>query len=174
MKNFSELKLDYEHPKFKLAWKQESGLMKAINWLLGAGKKDSPFMAHYATTVGKTIYMPKAWWHSARDTEKHILLRHEFVHIRQTERLSTMLFLLLYLLILPVGFAYFRTRFEKEAYAETLRARYEYYGKKALADQTYRDWLISQFTGSQYGWMWPFPRLMRKWYDKTVSDILAK
>ncbi len=162
-----------QNPQIKLVWKDASKLMKFINMLMHLGSKNHPFMLEYATTIGKTIYMPNLWWDTANEQQRLILLRHELVHIKQMQQYSTPLFLLLYLFVpLPLGCAYFRAKFEKDAYRETMQARYEYWGEDSITSTECREWIISQFTGKMYGWMWPFKQSMERWYKNTSQGII--
>lgn len=164
--------LRVEFPKFKLVPKAESTFMRALYYVLmvltlGA---QSTFLTTYTTTIGYTIYVPTQWdgW---SETKKLGILRHERVHLRQSRKWSIPLYSLLYVLVpLPIGLAYFRMKFEKEAYAESIRAAYEKVGSDAIKSPLYREAMISYFTTGAYGWMWPFPKSIGKWFD----DIVAK
>ena len=72
---------------------------------------------------------------------------------------------------LPFGVAYFRALFELVAYRESIIATCEYLGKKAVLDPCYKANIISQFTGSSYGWMWPYPKFLNKWYEDIVNSL---
>lgn len=176
--NLAELEAEIrsEFPKFKVVPKSESGLMKAINAFLLAvsfGQAKS-FMTGYATTLGTTVYVTPTWPQRS-ETDKMILLRHERVHMRQAKRLTRVLFSLLYLLpFLPVGLAYFRARFEMEAYEETIRATYEHYGRQAVFAKEFRDRIARQFTGPGYMFMWPFPKTVDRWILDAVERVAGK
>ena len=75
------------------------------------------------------------------------------------------------LLPLPMGLAWFRAHFEKEAYAETIRAAAEVWGPDYPARDGYRRYIISQFTGPSYGWMWPFPKAVNAGIDSELARI---
>src|SRR5206468_11958745 len=109
----------------------------------------------------------------ARDVdERYVTLRHEAVHLRQFRRLSLPVMALLYVLVpLPVGLAYFRARFEKEAYAESIRAAAEVWGPAYARSLDYRNRVIEQFLGPSYGWMWPFRASIERWYDRVLESI---
>jgi hypothetical protein len=165
-----------EFPKFKLLWKEESWLMKFIAGFLRfiTLGKACTFQTHFITTIGCTVYVPDGWRESS-DISKIITLRHERVHMRQRRRLTMPLFTFLYLLFpLPGGLAYFRTRFELEAYAETIRATVELYpnGAQVVLKPEVRRQMVSNFTGASYFWMWPFRRYIERWYDATVIRVL--
>lgn len=163
-----------EFPNFKLVKKSESTLMKAINVFLliisfGTLRQ---FMTAFTTTLGTTVYITDSWdtW---GETTKVILLRHERVHMRQAKRWTRPLFSFLYLFVfLPGGLAFFRTKFEKEAYEETIAAALEYRGRAAVEDPAFRDKIIQNFTGPAYLFMWPFRRSLERWYDAAVKKAL--
>ncbi len=159
------------HPKVKRIWKHESKLMRLCGKLMGGDK--GQFMSIYATTMGNKIYLPEGWWNGADEQQRVILLRHELVHVKQMAKYSVPLFFFLYIFVpFPIGLGYFRAKFEKEGYAETLKARYEYYGESDIKSAECREWIVKQFTGSAYGWMWPFKKSINKWYDKTIQEII--
>jgi hypothetical protein len=72
----------------------------------------------------------------------------------------------------PVGLAYGRARIEWEAYVETIRATAEVHGVDAA--QRLRATLLERFTGPDYGWMWPFPRTIGRWFDEALRDVTAE
>ncbi|HVU01172.1 MAG TPA: hypothetical protein VHE30_05445 [Polyangiaceae bacterium] len=162
-----------EFPRFRIVPKEGNGLSRAIDVglrvvTLGG---QSAYLTRYHTVIGDTLYVPPSW-DSMSDVDRVILLRHERVHLRQRRRYGFLGMALLYLLpVFPLGLAYFRARMEWEAYVETLRATAEHYGVEAVKDGPLREHLVGRFTGPDYGWMWPFPRTIRKWYDEAVRTI---
>lgn len=171
-----EAEIRSEFPKFKVVPKSESTLMKAINafLLIVSFGQAKAFMTGYATTLGTTVYVT-ASWPGRSDPDKMILLRHERVHMRQAARLTRILFSILYLVpFFPVGLAYFRARFEMEAYEETIRATYEHYGRQAVFAKEFRDRIARQFTGPGYMFMWPFPKTVDRWILDAVEKVAGK
>jgi hypothetical protein len=80
----------------------------------------------------------------------------------------------LYLLVpLPMGLAWFRAHFEKQAYAESIRAAAEVWGPDHPRRPEFRRHVIEQFTGAAYGWMWPFRRGLERWYDQVLASLPA-
>jgi hypothetical protein len=75
------------------------------------------------------------------------------------------------LLPLPLGLAWFRAYFEKEAYAETIRAAAEVWGVAHPCRSDYRRHVIKQFTSASYGWMWPFRAGLERWYDRVLASL---
>jgi hypothetical protein len=162
-----------EFPAFRIVDKRQSTLSIAIDGALrlvtlGAQRH---FMTRYHTVIGDTLYVCPAW-HDMSDIARVVLLRHERVHLRQRRRYGFVPFAILYLVpLFPLGLAYFRARFEWEAYIETLRATAELRGAAALHDPALRRELVRRFVGADYGWMWPFPRTIERWYEAAVSEI---
>jgi hypothetical protein len=162
-----------EFPRFRIVQKSESRLSRAIDIALKivtlGGQRD--FMSRYHTVIADTLYVPGRW-EDASDTDRAITLAHERVHLRQRRRYGDVVMTLLYLLVFfPLGLAYGRARIEWEAYAETLRATAELYGMQAAEDPALRERIVQQFTGAAYGWMWPFPRTINRWYDEAIDAI---
>jgi len=166
-------KIKFEFPDFRIVQKKDSNLCKFIDVFLKIITfwSQSEFMTNYNTTIGKTLYVPSGWNKSIA-YKKLIVLRHERVHMRQHEKYGGFLFALLYLLpFFPLGLAYWRAKFEWEAYTENIWAVYEYGGIGSAKSQQMRDNIIKQFMSGAYGWMWPFRNTIEKWYDKVIEDI---
>jgi hypothetical protein len=129
------------------------------------------YLSHYVTTLGSTIYVPDDFddWPPTRALE---VLRHEAVHVAQFERYGWVLMVLLYgVLPLPMGLAWFRARLEWEAYEETLRATAEIEGMAAARSPELHAEILRRFTGPDYGWMWPFPGMVRRWIAEALDRI---
>jgi hypothetical protein len=168
--------IETEFPGFQVVEKSESLLMRVISvaiWVLTFGQA-SDFMTGPVTTLGRTVYVPEDW---NRKPENYRIstLRHERVHLRQSRAWGFVTFALLYLLApLPFGLAWFRARFEWEAYEESMRADYELYGKLAIASRDYKEGIVRLFLGPEYGWMWPFRGKVEAWYDDALRRILSE
>ena len=162
-----------EIPGFRIVRKDRSPLHRAIHRALVVvtfGQMRS-YLDSYQTTIGKTVYVTADWddWSSDR---RYVTLRHEAVHLRQFRRLTLPVMAFLYLVVpLPMGLAYFRARFEMEAYAETIRAAAEVWGRSYPTATEYRKYVIDQFLGPSYGWMWPFRRSLERWYDGILASL---
>jgi hypothetical protein len=162
-----------EFPAFRLVPKHHDPLSHAIDLALklvtlGAQRR---YLTHYHTVIGYTLYLPPVWSQMS-DVARVILLRHERVHLRQRRRYGFVLFAFLYLIpFLPLGLAYGRARLEWEAYRETLRATVELEGVSSLADGRLQAEIVRRFVGGDYGWMWPFPRRVRGWIDRALSEF---
>jgi hypothetical protein len=155
-----------EFPCFKTLYKKDSWLMKLLGFVMG-----KTFTASFVTTINGIVYLPTVWdsWSAGVQCA---VLRHERVHMRQARRLTYPLFIFLYLLVFfPVGLAWFRTRFEQEAYVTSLAA-YKEYGldyKSPARKAT----MVAYFTGPAYAYMWPFKRSVESWFDRTVAGLDA-
>lgn len=159
-----------EFPSFNLELKSDSLLMHVIDVFLKMVTfwQMRTFMTDFITTIGYTIYVNDSWGDMPAEA-RIITVRHERVHMRQRRKYSMLLFTLLYVFLpLPGGLAYFRAKFEREAYAETIRAAQELYGfvpPELKAD------IVSQFVGPSYFWMWPFRSSIEAWYDGVVDSL---
>ncbi len=166
-------KIRDEFPGFRIVPKSKSRLSRAIDValkILTLGGQRT-FLTEYYTVIGDTLYVPPGWDETA-DVERVVVLRHEWVHLRQRRRYGTLLMTFLYLIpFFPVGLAYGRARIEWEAYSETLRATAELSGVEAVKDPALRRKIVGRFTGAAYGWMWPFGRSVERWYDEVVAKI---
>jgi len=113
------------------------------------------------TTVGDTIYYPD---HIKNPEAHRAVLTHEAVHIEQYKKYSIFGFLFLYVFVfLPIGLSYFRWRFEREGYVESLKsdpvfAQQPLFAIDAVVNTLWR----------HYGWPWP-RFLMRKWFRKNLK-----
>jgi hypothetical protein len=163
-----------EFPGFKIVNKQDSLFMRAIDLFLRVltFNKMAAFMTSYVTTIGSTVYVPRRWTEWSL-TARASILRHERVHMRQARRYGFVPFMFLYLCpFLPIGLAYFRARFEFEAYVETMRAAAE--AGTTITSGPFKDHIIEQFVGPAYGWMWPFRTQVTRWYTGAALLILAE
>ena len=162
-----------EFPRFRIVRKDQSRLHRAIHRaliVLTFGQMRS-YLDSFQTTIGNTVYVTPDWddWSSDR---RYVTLRHEAIHLRQFRKYTLPGMALLYVLLpLPMGLAWFRAYFEKEAYAESVRAAAEVWGKEYPARPEYRSYVLGQFTGASYGWMWPFRRGLERWYDRVLASL---
>ena len=167
--------IEREFPSFRIVEKAGDPLSYAIDKALRALTlgKQRHYLSRYHTVIGYTLYVPSCWGDEDA-VDKIILLRHERVHLRQRKRYGMLSMSYRYLLWpLPVGLAYGRARIEWEAYEETLRATYEWYGEAGLHSPALRRHIIERFTGPDYLWMWPFRKQLERWYDEAVAAIVA-
>jgi hypothetical protein len=162
-----------EFPTFRIVRKDQSRFHRAIHYaLIGLtfGRMRS-YLDSFQTTIGRTVYVTSDWddWDPDR---RYVTLRHEAIHLRQFRRFTLPVMAVLYVLLpLPMGLAWFRAYFEKEAYAESVRAAAEVWGPSYPRSDEYRAYIIGQFTGASYGWMWPFRAGLERWYDRVLATV---
>jgi hypothetical protein len=165
-----------EFPGFRLVRKTDAWTQKAIHGLLrvltfGA---QSAYLDHYQTTIRRTVYVT-ADWETTSYAQRYITMRHEREHLRQFRRYGLPLMALLYIFgPLPVGLSWFRAHFEKQGYAESIRAAAEVHGIDYVRDPAYREYVVKQFVSGSYGWMWPFRRSVETWYDSVVTKLFRE
>jgi hypothetical protein len=165
--------IQHEFPRFRIVRKRDSLLSRVIDVALrlltfGAQRE---FMTRYHTVLWDTLYVPDLW-ESTPDVARLITLCHERIHLRQRRRYGDVVMTFLYLIpFFPLGLAYGRARIEWEAYAETLRATARYCGHAAAHSPALREHIVRQFTSGAYGWMWPFPKSIHRWYDTALATL---
>jgi hypothetical protein len=166
--------IDREFPSFRIRPKRTSPLQHAIHMalMLVTFGGQRVYLTRYHTVLFGTLWVPDAW-KKMSDDDKYVLLRHERIHLRQRARLGDVMMSFLYLIpFFPVFLAYGRARLEWEAYIETLRATAEVYGVDAA--EALRPTLKQRFVGPDYGWMWPFPKTIDRWFDEAMADVRAE
>ena len=162
-----------EFPRFRIVKKRESRLSRVIDVLLrvitfGAQRE---FMTRYHTVLWDTLYVPDLW-DDTPDVARLITLHHERIHLRQRRRYGDIVMTFLYLVpFFPLGLAYGRARIEWEAYVETIRATALYRGREEARSRELREHIVRQFTSGAYGWMWPFPKVIDRWYDAALAEL---
>jgi hypothetical protein len=167
-----EIKVEF--PSFAIRKKRQSALQRLIHVALAVitlgGQR--VYLTRYHTVLFGTLWVPDAW-DAMSDADRYILLRHERVHLRQRKRMGDLWMTILYLLpFFPLFFAWGRARIEWEAYKETIRATAEVLGIDAAANL--RPQIVRRFTGPDYGWMWPFPTAVNRWFDEALADVRAE
>lgn len=178
MNRYDELvaALRQEFPGMRIVRKDQSPLHRAIHWVLVAVTlgKMRDYLDSYQTTIGQTVYVTSDWDEWPAD-ERYVTLRHEAVHLRQFRRWTLPGMGLAYVLLpLPLGLAWCRAHFEKEAYAETIRAAREVWGRDHVRQARFRGGIVDQFVSASYGWMWPFRASMERWYDRVLQALDAE
>lgn len=153
---------------------------KALHWIVYAITfgKNKTFIDGYYTTLAHIVGVPLDW--EERSIVGRIaVLEHESKHIRQCKKVGLgsvwigfPLYTVLYLLLpLPVGFAYFRWRFEREAYAHGINIELSYSGKNFPWRRKYLiDSAVEQMSTGAYGWTWILRKNVRRYFDKNVRS----
>lgn len=160
-----------EFPQFQILPKRDSRLQRSISVALAiltlGGQRH--YLTRYHTVLFGKLYVPDAW-ETMGDDERYVLLRHERVHLRQLRRMGPTGMALVYLVpIFPLFLAWGRARLEWEAYVETIRATAEVHGLDAA--RALREEIVRRYVGPDYGWMWPFPRAVRRWFDEVIASV---
>jgi hypothetical protein len=162
-----------EFPRFRIVRKDQSRFHRAIHYALVGltlGRMRN-YLDSFQTTIGSTVYVTPDWDDLDPD-RRYCTLRHEAIHLRQFRTFTLPGMAVLYVLLpLPMGLAWFRAYFEKEAYAESIRAAAEVYGPSYPRSREFRAHIIEQFTGPSYGWMWPFRAGLERWYDRVLASL---
>lgn len=168
--NLTDLLADIktEFPSFKLMRKEDSKFMKTLAVLVKPFCPD--FQQSFGTTIGKTVYYPSHW----DDSTLYEVLRHERVHMRDSDKWGPLYYLTYVLLPLPFiisGRAYWEFR----GYCETLKVLWEFHGKPVGTDglpvlwRRDLDWVVEQFTGPSYLFMLPMPKLLRRAFERASA-----
>jgi len=160
-----------EFPSFEILPKRASRLQRAISIALAAitlgGQRH--YLTRYHTVLFGRLYVPDAW-DAMGDDERYVLLRHERVHLRQHRRMGQLGMAFAYLFpFFPLFLAWGRARIEWEAYVETIRATAEVRGLDAA--RALKEEIVRRYVGPDYGWMWPFPRTVRRWFDEVIEAM---
>lgn len=151
----SELK---EGVDYRIVDKSTSGFMAFLAKLLFFNKT---FLTGYYTTIGTTIYAPGG-------TIPDDVLAHELQHIVDYKKFWW-LFSISYLLWLPTVFT-LRAFWEWRAYRVTLQW---YFDRDRENIRAYIPWIVDQFIGPNYLWMYPFKGAVTSWCEKWISEMEA-
>jgi hypothetical protein len=163
-----------EFPDFEIRRKHHSRLQRAISLALAVvtlgGQRR--YLTHYHTVFFGKLYVPDAWDRMS-DAGRYVLLRHERVHLQQRRRMGDLAMAIAYLFVwLPLGLSWGRARIEWEAYVETIRATAEVFGLGAA--RSLETDIVRRYVGPDYGWMWPFPGVVRGWFREVIADLEAE
>lgn len=180
-------------PDLQIKYKDKSIFMQILGKILFFNKS---FMSIYTTTIGSTIYFPSETFMKLRPTTIVIILMHELMHVKDSNRFTKYLFGLSYmfpqilaLLLLPLLLiswkiflpliilfalpipAYFRMVAEKRAYLVSLYVSNQLNQKYELTNhlEESKKFYLSQFKTGSYYFMWPFSNL-----DKEFNMALVK
>lgn len=132
-------------------------------WMSLIGKADPSFMTTVWTTIGNTIYYPTTIG-NPEWPGFHPIVEHELVHVEQFKKWTVPFFLFLYIWMpMPFFFAYFRWRFEREAYLVDLKMNDD----EDVYLKTRVEWIVNSLW-SNYFFTWP-KSWMRKWFYKELG-----
>ena len=143
--------------KYRIVKKSDSKLMRAIGWVLKPFNKT--FMTQYVTTIGSTIYSP---WEVISDS----LLQHELQHVSDSKKFPV-IYELSYLFLLPFGLT-MRSFWERRAYRHSIKRLFL---DRAMPEGYIVEWLLPQFTSSQYLWMDLRKKAVEKWIRAEIERV---
>lgn len=83
-------------PGFQVKPKDESKPMKIISWILYPFNRS--FLDSFTTTIDNIVYMPRPMLEEMSDYSPMVILAHEYCHAKDAQKISKVLFGLLYLL----------------------------------------------------------------------------
>lgn len=158
-------------PKTGWFWK----LINIIIIILSRGK-NRRFLTDYVTTIGNRIAVPPEKFKTLPPLEALALLEHELVHVKQAKAyglgniyLGTVIWGALWLLApIPSGLAYFRYKFEREAYLKQAQVRILHMGHEDTIE--WIEWVVKELSGPSYIWAWPFPNKIREWFKNKLIN----
>lgn len=190
----------------EIAPKEDSWLMRRINNIIGFFNPG--FMDNFITTIGKTVYFPKAMLGPDQNESVWSVMPHETQHGMQFKRLTLFGAALVYLFphwlallsLLALGaiwgdWGYLlclinlvwlapwpapgRKWMEMQGYALTLLVMYEEYRARGYEDEvTVPPYVIRQFTGPNYYFMWPSKSRVQaelnEWLEKVKDGRIDK
>ena len=171
-------------PRFEVRGKRDSTLMRVVDRLLFFNPH---FMDRYVTTFYPRIYVPDGPWQQRSIESRISVLAHEYVHLRDRQRLGwsfNLLYLapqifslcaigaiwnpwwLLSILFLLPWPSPGRTWLELRGYTMSIAMHWSLRGERANLS-----WIETQFTGSNYYWMWPFRRTLKRWMTQAAEAV---
>ena len=177
-------------PQFRTTFKEESRLHRAVGWVMA--KLGAPdYMESLWTTLGYVMARPLVCRYGALPEEWRTVL-HEGRHALDAKNTTRPLFYTQYsgpqswfvplaalalaagswavaalaaLCLLPLP-SLGRTWAELRGYQVTLAAQVWYYGGTVGVD-----WVVDNFAGAQYYWMWPFRAWVRRRLENWVRAV---
>lgn len=180
-------------PGFNVKRKADSKLM----WFLSKILFFTPnFMTRFTTTVGNTVYVTDDLWNSD-NAWALTTLAHEAQHVADKQKYGSVPYGFAYLLpqilaplallsLLAIWFsnawlwsltalvllapipAMFRMLIERRGYLMTLCVTWWTFGEEMA--RAHIDRCVSQFTSSNYYFMWPFRKHLKNWFDRELTD----
>jgi hypothetical protein len=175
-----ETYVDTEFPDVKILFKEDNDWHKAsvhcfFVWLFVSvvgifwKKFKTDFNTRYSNALaGKILIFPDRSYADWSDPSVYTVVRHELVHLRD-QRKYPVWFGLSYVLLLPTVLT-FRAYWELRAFKATMLAQFEISG--TIPERTIT-FILNQFTGPMYFWMWPFRENMNKKLQDIKLRILS-
>lgn len=175
---YEELLVDTkeEFPEFAIINKKYSKFSQMLGKLAFWNKQ---FNSRYSTTIGPKIYHyagapgVREPWSEYPYEDKYFTMLHERIHMRQMRDLGGLVpyFFVFGLFPLPAKLAYYRMKWEMEAYEINIYHRLKQKGREYVFGEEFKKYLLDQFCGPFYLWMWYSPDYIMKWLKETVESI---
>lgn len=135
------------------------------------------FLNGYYTTLGNVVGVPDGFDRACEKNPLHVaeVIEHENIHINQAKRwglgyvwLGYIPYAICYLLLpVPFLFAYFRYRFEREAYAHGINFYLQFYPdarERRIAHA------VANLCGGEYAWTWIIRSQVDRWFREHVHE----
>ena len=149
-----------EFPKFAIVQKYESRFSQLLGRIAFWNPK---FNMRYTTTIGPKIYVNYMWNRRSFKTRYDVMI-HERIHMRQFQKWGFLTFNLVYFLVpFPIKLAYFRRKWEGEAYEVNTYFDLKAKGREYVLGPKYQKYLLDQFCGPFYGFTWYSEKDILKW-----------
>jgi len=186
-----DAKIKERVPGYKIKFKDESFLMKALDKILFFNKD---FITSVTTVIGKTVYFPRRDWFEENPGRYFYTLCHEYVHIMDYVR-HPVLFTIGYLMpqalaILALGalfsfinpcFLWFllallclaplpslvRAQAELRGFGMSIKARL---WDGLNVSEEHLNYYVDLFTGPAYYFMWPFSGVVKRKLQKYMDS----
>lgn len=154
-------------PGLCLVHKDESPVQRLIARLIAP--LNPRYLDTYTTVMFGRIYLPPRAVVASWSPERYYaVLRHELVHLLDARRFP-LLFELSYVGLLPAVLTA-RAFWEFRGYTQDMIVEHERTG--TISNDTIER-LAARFTGPDYGWMLPFPALVRRLLRRRRDAILS-
>ena len=148
------MKVYSKKDKWHTLWKILDKILK----VLSRGKAPS-MLTDFTTTLGTRVFFPVDWSIEHATFEDCVTLQHEAIHAQQYKQLGPLMWVLYLLVPLPIGLAYFRYKFERDAYLQSYSAARKYGNRPDI------EHYVRVLSGPDYLWTWP-KKSVRKWFKK--------
>ncbi|MHA1793874.1 MAG: hypothetical protein ACTSVI_14620 [Promethearchaeota archaeon] len=157
-----------EFKEFEIIQKKTSRFSQMLGKLAFWNKE---FNTRYTTTIGPKIYVNHSW-NDRPAMDRWRVLIHERIHMRQTQKYGLLSFFLVFgLFPLPAKLAYFRRKWEWEAYRIGIYVRFKRDGIKGVLNHKFINFLLDQFCGPFYMWTWHSARDILRDLVKVLREI---
>lgn len=150
------------HPKFSIKFKDQNKFQYHLSKI--AKYLGTDYMK-YTTTIFSTVWFSNQEVYEKNPAWDITVLLHEWIHLHDQKKYPV-IFHISYFLMLPFVFT-MRSYWEKRGYTTNLMV----FKKRKFTKESISEMLVPIFTGvSGYFWMWPFPKKINLWIEKTMES----